>query len=309
MLVSVAMITFNHEKYIRKALESVIKQVTDFNIEIIVGDDCSNDRTVDIIREIINNSKTDIHLITRKRNIGATKNFYEVLSSCKGSYIAILEGDDYWTDVYKLQNQIDFLEKNNSYYGVSHRYEKKSMIMKTCEYSSFRGEYSVKDFNLGKLPGQTGTLCFRNFFVYDSDKDYSVIFEASDIIGDRTIIMLILLHGRLYTLNQCMSVYRINSSPHSWSSGYNSAEDFLALLRYYVYLSDYSKRFGNKNINIVVPKVKCIHQIITLYLKNKTFQNKELLKKSFQIFDNNYIVLIVLLLALSIKKLIFRRGE
>ncbi|HCR53064.1 MAG TPA: hypothetical protein DIW27_01515 [Cytophagales bacterium] len=111
-LVSVCVITYNHEKYIRQALESILAQTTSFPIEILIGEDCSTDGTRKIILEFEKRYPERIRAILSKVNMGANRNLIRTLEDCKGKYIAVLEGDDYWLSPLKLQKQVDFLESH-----------------------------------------------------------------------------------------------------------------------------------------------------------------------------------------------------
>ncbi|HPD39860.1 MAG TPA: glycosyltransferase, partial [Mesotoga infera] len=111
-LVSVFMITYNHEKYIAQAIESALMQKTDFNYEIVIGEDCSTDRTREIVVDYANRYPEIIKPILHENNVGAKANSESVRKACIGKYVAILEGDDYWIDPLKLQKQVDFLESH-----------------------------------------------------------------------------------------------------------------------------------------------------------------------------------------------------
>lgn len=114
-LVSIAIITYNHEKYIRQCLEGVMMQKTDFVFDVIVGEDCSTDGTRAVIREFEKKYPGIIKPIYHEKNVGAQRNAYEFcLPALKGKYIALCEGDDFWTDPNKLQKQVSFLEKNTN---------------------------------------------------------------------------------------------------------------------------------------------------------------------------------------------------
>lgn len=113
--VSVCIITYNQEKYIHDCLKGVLSQKTNFDIEIIIGDDCSSDKTRTICKSIQDKYPELIKLIARKKNLGMAENWAQTIKSCNGKYIALCEGDDYWTDELKLQKQIDFLELNSDY--------------------------------------------------------------------------------------------------------------------------------------------------------------------------------------------------
>lgn len=113
-LVSVVMITYGHEQYIAEAVHGVLMQDTDFEIELIISNDKSPDNTDAVVRKIISeHAKGNIIKYTsHQENLGMIKNFNWTLNQTKGKYIAICEGDDYWTDPLKLQKQVDLLQNN-----------------------------------------------------------------------------------------------------------------------------------------------------------------------------------------------------
>jgi|GEM_PF-542544 len=113
--VSVAMITYNHERFIAQAIESVLMQETDFPVELVIGEDCSTDGTRAIVQEYAARYPDKVKALLHPHNLGPAhspgkNNLVSVLKACTGKYIALLEGDDYWTDPHKLQKQMEFLE-------------------------------------------------------------------------------------------------------------------------------------------------------------------------------------------------------
>ena len=104
--VSVIVITYNQEKYIRKTLESILSQEGNFSMEILVGDDHSSDSTPDILREYEKKYPNIFKIFCREKNLGPNRNFYELCIRSRGKYIASCEGDDYYCDVKKLKKQI-----------------------------------------------------------------------------------------------------------------------------------------------------------------------------------------------------------
>lgn len=108
--VSVAMITYNHERFIAQAIESVLMQETDFGVELVIGEDCSTDGTRSIVRDYGERYPERIRPLLPEQNLGMMRNFVSVMKACSGQYVALLEGDDYWTDPAKLQKQVDFLD-------------------------------------------------------------------------------------------------------------------------------------------------------------------------------------------------------
>lgn len=127
MILSIGILTYNQEKYIRQCLDSVLMQNVGFEYEIVVGDDASSDTTLDILQEYVIRLEiedwrlknaprcTGIRVIKSEKNEGISMNYKKVLSACKGKYIALCEGDDFWTDPHKLQVQVDFLDAHPDY--------------------------------------------------------------------------------------------------------------------------------------------------------------------------------------------------
>lgn len=118
--VSVLMITYNHEKYIAQAIESALMQELDAPYEIVIGEDCSIDNTLAICENFARQYPNKIRLLHRETNLGMMNNFVATLNACKGEYIALLEGDDYWTVADKLACQVEFLELHKDYSICSH---------------------------------------------------------------------------------------------------------------------------------------------------------------------------------------------
>ena len=112
MKVSVHMITYNHEKFIAQAIESALMQQVDFDYEIVIGEDCSTDRTREIVVAYQQRHPDKIRLLLHEQNVGVSLNDIRVYRACRGEYVAWLEGDDYWTSPHKLQKQADFLDSH-----------------------------------------------------------------------------------------------------------------------------------------------------------------------------------------------------
>lgn len=118
-LVSIQMLTFNHEKFISQAITSVLSQKVNFTYEIIIGEDCSTDNTLPIIRQFEKKHADIIRVSANTFNLGAIENIIKTTKMCRGKYIAVIEGDDYWSDEFKLQKQVEFLETHPDY-GLVH---------------------------------------------------------------------------------------------------------------------------------------------------------------------------------------------
>jgi glycosyltransferase involved in cell wall biosynthesis len=167
VIVSVLMITYNHEKFIKEAIEGVLIQETNFPYELILANDASTDNTNTIINDFIKtHPKANlIKYFNHKINMGMMPNFIFVLDQCKGKYIALCEGDDYWTDEYKLQKQVDFLEANENIVGC---FSDTITINNSGEIIGYalaevdKKETSINNFVTFWMP--TVSVCFmRNF--------------------------------------------------------------------------------------------------------------------------------------------------
>ena len=160
-LLSILSITYNHEKFIAQAIESWLMQKTDFEFEIVIGEDCSTDNTLQIIKEYQKEHPDLIKVITSEQNVGMQANFIRTYEACQGKYIALCEGDDYWTDPLKLQKQVDFLEENENYFITGHKAKIiDDGILKEEEYY-VTNPVLIEEW-IGKLPFRTNTFVFRN---------------------------------------------------------------------------------------------------------------------------------------------------
>lgn len=112
-LISVCIITYNQEQYIRRAIDSVLAQTEDVDFEIVISDDGSNDHTLQICAEYQQKHSDLIRILTTTKNQGVLTNWYRAIESSTGAYIAILEGDDYWIDAHKLSKQLHLLQQRN----------------------------------------------------------------------------------------------------------------------------------------------------------------------------------------------------
>ena len=210
--VSVIVLTFNHEKYIAQALDSILMQKVDFNYEILVGDDASSDQSPAIIRHYQELYPERVHAFFAKVNQGTTRNAYRLFTHAKGKYLASCESDDYWTDPYKLQKQVDFLENHPDYIGCSHKVQSVdengyALKQQKIWWISDRRVFKLKHFKGIRLPGHSASIVRRNIF-RDPKYDYSIFYQAHPFIGDRTSTMLFLAQGNFYRLPGIMSCFR-----------------------------------------------------------------------------------------------------
>ena len=127
-MLSVCLITYNHAAYIREAIEGVLMQKFSFPWELIIADDCSKDDTRKIILEYKEKHPDFIKLIFQEKNVGPMQNWIDLITAPNAKYIAYFEGDDFWTDPYKLQKQVDFLESNSGFSMSFHKVDVRNQI-------------------------------------------------------------------------------------------------------------------------------------------------------------------------------------
>lgn len=265
---SVIIISYNQEKYIRDAIESVVNQKTNYKYEILISDDCSPDNTLKIIEEYEKKYPNLIKNIKHDKNLGGTGNILYITKLAKGKYVTILEGDDYWIDENKIQKQIDFLEKNPKYSGISHL--QKGINLENEFQGNFPKGYkedcdiNMDDFVKGKIFSSSACL-YKN--IYRDERKYEEIkklFELDRTVGDIQLCTYILSLGTVRILNQPMMVYRMRSSKgeSNYNSTHNIAEIELTYLKIHKELEknyDYKYSFYNKiKKNVVLGISYCI---------------------------------------------------
>jgi glycosyltransferase involved in cell wall biosynthesis len=224
------MITYNHENYIREAIEGVLQQKCKFTIELVIGEDHSTDNTASIIKDYEIQYPDLIKARFNEINLGLIPNFLKTIEECSGKYIAICEGDDYWTDPYKLQKQVAFLEDNTEY-SISHTAfnyfyeESKSFeesiketdtINKIQKYSLSEVKKNIIDHNRYRI--QTNTvvfpkvlydkLCLSDSFLYTSG--YFQMCDTQLMVGLCDL-------GNIHFLGDITAVYRVSNGSTSRS--------------------------------------------------------------------------------------------
>ena len=211
-LVSISCTAYNHVQFIRQCLDGFVMQKATFHFEVLIHDDASMDGTQDIIREYEVKYPEIIKPIYQKVNqyskgipIGVTFN----MPRAQGKYIAVCEGDDYWTDPYKLQKQVDFLESHPDYVMCSHRfdqyYEDGHRLEKEKDDTFQGADYDLQNLIGGKWFTQTLTVMYRRSAL--DLKRYERYGMSMDII----LFYELLKHGKGYCFPEAMGVYRYHN--------------------------------------------------------------------------------------------------
>lgn len=232
ILVSVVCFAYNHELYIKDALEGFVSQETSFRYQVIVHDDASTDKTADIIREYALKYPDIIKPIFQTINQhsingGILTNY--IFPKLKGKYVAICEGDDYWIDKRKLEKQFLFLESHPDYSLVvcsvktydchTGRFDNR-FVTKTDRIISMEDLLFEKDGRIFQTSG-----AFMPLNIYVDRKDWQKVFPY----GDRPLWMRAALDGKIFMMKDVMSVYRF-CSPGSWTLKVSDDKEFKTII-------------------------------------------------------------------------------
>lgn len=212
IVVSICCLTFNHELYINQTLDSLLFQKTNFPFEIVIHDDASTDKTATIIKEYVEKYPSVFNPLFQTKN---QKSIYKSgmnprfnFPRAKGKYIAICEGDDYWTDPYKLQKQVDFLEKNPDFNICFTRTEllKNNQLEQHKIPEKENGIYTFDDLLLHENFIATASVMFRNNFNKIPDW-FSTLPH-----GDMAVYLIVGRDTKIKCLQDTTAVYRIHKS-------------------------------------------------------------------------------------------------
>lgn len=209
-LVSVCIITYNHEKYIRQTLDSVLAQVTGFPIEVVIGEDLSTDATGQIVQELQNEHPAVIRVLRSQANLGMNRNLVRTLEQCRGRYIALLEGDDVWTSPHKIQEQVSFLENNPDCTICFHKaevyIEEKDQVRGVWPEDDPETLTTIEDLiKYNYIP--TCTVMYRNVPMEPMPEQYYKLGS-----GDWSLHMRYAQKGKIGFIDQVMARYRIHAS-------------------------------------------------------------------------------------------------
>lgn len=282
MKVSVHLLTYNHEKYIAQALDSVLMQEVNFDYEIVIGEDCSTDNTRQIVIEYQQKYPDKIRTLLHKKNIGPINNEIAVYNACEGEYIAWLEGDDYWTSPHKLQKQVDFLDNHPDhsccFHPVIDFYDDGSQKPRICPSLPHQREIFLKDLLEGPIMSAAAQM-FRNYTLPD--------WYASCAFGDWEWAIFLVQQGRIGYINEVMAKYRRYAG--SWYHGSDQFSKLTKRIKLFQHLNNILDFKYNKHF---IQKISlCYYELALEYEKNgklpeaKLQFRKSLMKSPF----NKYI--------------------
>lgn len=291
MKVSVGMITYNHDKFIGQAIEGVLNQQTDFEFELIICDDCSPDETkliVDYYKEH-HNYGYRIRYHRNTKNIGMFANGNLMLKYCSGEFIALCEGDDFWTDQNKLQKQYEILNNNYSISFVFHNskiifHDKLDFAINSIpNYIKGGSIFSTLDLILFKHNISTSSMFFRKkSLFFENLENYS--------LTEKLIQLVLSMDGFGFYISESMSAYRSNPVGVSYGiSKFKATKLMISMLNDFNYLSLF------KFHNLILVKKKQI--ILDLKVNHFINENKN---KFYIIFSPKLLLFIILRVLLNL---------
>jgi glycosyltransferase involved in cell wall biosynthesis len=227
-LLSVCLITYNHAKYIREAINSILIQKVNFSWELIIADDYSTDGTREIVLEYKERYPELIILILQEKNVGAAQNFMDLISASSSKYMAYLEGDDYWTDPCKLQKQVDFLDAHPDF----------SIVFTRTEVFSEDGERpgyeipppDIESYSLENLLKVNFIAACSVMYRQRPIKEFPTWLYHMDM-QDWPLHILYAQHGNIGFLDEKMAKYRIHAKSNF--SSRKILQNYLSMIKFY----------------------------------------------------------------------------
>lgn len=213
-LLSICLITYNHEKFIRQALESIAAQQVNFVTELIIADDRSKDDTPKIITDFLTTYSGAVRILNRERNLGPAANFIDMIGAASGKYVAYLEGDDYWIGSYKLQRQVDFLEAHSNIALSAHNSivlpvkDEPHIFNKSTKYSNkpYNSIYAIEDYIIKDF-FHSSAIVYRRSMLGAFPDWYAKAFG-----GDYFLVLFLAMNGGIHYINEPLSAYRTNTN-------------------------------------------------------------------------------------------------
>ncbi len=292
ILVTVKTLVYNQAPYLRQCLDGIINQKTNFRFEVIVHDDCSSDGSVDIIREYAEKYPNIVKPIYEKENqyskVGASGINKIINAHIKGKYLAFCEGDDYWTDMLKLQKQVDFLESHDDYGLVYTQFQvynqqNGSVAPGWCKETTLEKEFGGNDI-------MTLTVCLRTSLYFKYQNQIKPQKEWK--MGDMPLWIFLLSQSHAYFIPDITCVYRLIqgtvSHPVSLEGLFEFRKSSYSVL---LYLAD------QLNLQHLVPRVT-VEYLVLMYIimiSNDYFKNIEdkYLIRKYRIFSLKILLLYI----------------
>lgn len=315
--VTVCMAVYNHEKYLRKAIESILMQQTSYAFEIFIHEDASTDGSAAIIREYQKKYSDKIRAVFQKENLYMKHRMQfrkSLFSNLTGKYVAVCEGDDYWIDPYKIQKQVDYLENHPEYVAVAQQVK----IVDEDGYPYVDGvsgpkinkqhieilenhDFSLSELQQGRMIGQLGSSMYKNIWKEMPSGFFDDLCQM-DTNGDRIITTVLFFSGKIRCKKEVVSAYRRSYSNTSYNArvyGKNMCLSFIQQARDFQFIAKYFQA----EVDFSEIYAKAVFTAIKYLYKNPTKENGKLLVTAWKLQPEK--INTIKLLAKKIKKMIY----
>lgn len=270
--VSIVCATYNHEKYLKYALNSILMQKVNFQYEVLIGEDCSTDQTRSILKKYEKKHPNKFKIFYREKNLGPAKNFEDLYKRTIGKYLIVLETDDFWLSSNKLQIEVDYLDSHPECLAVAHKCimvnEKNELL--GLKYPECDGEYyTLRDFSRELLPGQTTTIMCRNYYLEDVRINTKLCTKEKYRIGpgDKRIAFMLVTQGKIACLNEYLSAYRYVQVGGSSYTANLKKRDIMAGFKERENLINFSKNEINDRYATNIVEYQLVSYIIKSFVK------------------------------------------
>lgn len=251
MKVSVLIMTYNHEKFIRQALDSVAMQETNFEYEILISEDCSTDRTREIVLEFQMEHPDRVRLLLSEKNIHSNAIVVRGIQAARGQYIAMLDGDDYWTSPHKLQKQADFLDSHPEcslcFHNARIFHEDSGQAGANWTPPGQKQVSALEDIWMGNFIATCSTM-FRRGLIGEIPEWYNDFFP----ITDWPLHILNAEHGKIGYIDEVMGVYRYHAG--GLYSPFSETKKQQETLKFYRTINKHLNYRYDKIINIAISR-------------------------------------------------------
>lgn len=266
-LVSIVVTVYNHERYIRRCLEGIAMQKTQYPFEVLVGEDCSPDGSRAVLQEMQKTLPSNFRFFYREHNMGAMgdNNSADLLAHARGKYLAVCEGDDFWTYDGKLEQQVGWLESHPSYSACFHHCTVVGADDQPTGESypeCLSDEYTLRDYFYIVMPGQTGTLVTRMEPYLQEKARFMELATYDNYASDRRNSFILLNRGRVKVFQGQWSAYRhITSGGTSHSATIVKDEEFARNeLGFHETLLAYAQKWGTSD-EVVKCAQRCYYRV------------------------------------------------
>lgn len=276
--VSIVCITYNHEKLIERALQGFVKQKTNFPFEAIIADDCSTDNTPSIIQKYAKEYPTIIKPILRDKNIGSLPNYRDAVSKANGQYLATCDGDDYWTDEFKLAKQVEFMDTHPDFSMCCHPF-----VQTYLDGSS--PDIIISPWELVSAEAKArGYLTFQDFFPINPVGSLTAFYRRDLVqelpawmekykIADLVMHLLHADKGKVGVLEDVMAVYQRHAGG-VWYQNDTIEHQHKVAVDYANLLTDIDFEFGKKYSDKITPCKGAPLKILFLAMENSIHSYK-----------------------------------